>query len=337
MVDFIVQTSNLCKYYYEESRLPFLSFGKKSRHVKAVDNISLGIERNEVLGLVGESGCGKSTLGKTIIRLEEPTSGTIFFEDQDITNLSMEQIKPLRRKMQIILQDPYASLNPRKTVFQIVSQPLELHWPDSKKKERMERVEELIDKVGLEKNQLKRYPHQFSGGQRQRICIARAISFDPIFLVADEVVSALDVSVQAQILNLLLFLKRDLNLSILFISHDLSVVRQICDRVAVMYLGRIVETASSDELFNNPLHPYTQALMSAIPIPDVEKKWEPILLRGEPPNPSLRPAGCYFHPRCHKVLGICKKQYVTLNEVNSRHFVACHLFESKPLNQDAGL
>ena len=326
MSDFIVQTLNLCKYYYEESRLPFLSLGKPSRHVRAVDNISLGIERNEVLGLVGESGCGKSSLGKTIIRLEEPTSGEIIFENQDITHLSHAQMMPIRRKMQIILQDPYASLNPRKTVFQIINQALELHWPDSTKSERTERVEELVEKVGLETNQLKRYPHQFSGGQRQRICIARAISFDPIFLVADEVVSALDVSIQAQILNLLLFLKKDLELSILFISHDLSVVRQLSDRVAVMYLGKIVEMASSDDLFSNPMHPYTQALMSAIPIPDADKKWDPILLKGEPPSPLQRPKGCYFHPRCHKAFQVCDKENVSLNEIDSGHFVACHLF-----------
>lgn len=331
MNEVLIKISNLSKHYSEEGRIPFFSLGSSKRHIRAVDNINLFIKRNEVLGLVGESGCGKSTLGKTIIRLEEPTSGKIFFENQEITDLPPKGMKPLRKKMQIIFQDPYSSLNPRKTIFQIISQPLEVYGLVSSKNERIDHVANLLQKVGLETNHMERYPHQFSGGQRQRICIARAISLDPSFLVADEVVSALDVSIQAQILNLLIVLKNDLNLSILFISHDLSVVRQVSDRVAVMYLGRIVEMAPSESLFSSPLHPYTQALMSAIPVPDAEIGWNPILLKGEIPSPSQRPKGCSFHPRCPRVLNLCKEQDVPLHEISQGHFVACHLYSGKDL------
>ncbi|MBL7176791.1 MAG: ATP-binding cassette domain-containing protein [Desulfobacteraceae bacterium] len=327
MSEYIIRTSNLRKYYSEEKRTSFFSLRSARSHVRAVELINLSIKKNEALGLVGESGCGKSTLGKIIIRLEEPTSGNIFFNNQDITNLPQGELKNLRKKFQIIFQDPSSSLNPRKTVFQILSQPLKVHGIASDKKEILNRVVDLLEKVGLEKSHMERYPHQFSGGQRQRICIARAISLDPIFLVADEVVSALDVSVQAQILNLLVLLKDDLNLSILFISHDLSVVRQISDRVAVMYLGKIVELSPSEDLFTKPLHPYTQALMSAIPIPDAGIVWNPILLEGETPNPSQHPRGCAFHPRCQKVFERCKKEEVTLREINPGHFAACHLWE----------
>ncbi len=231
--------------------------------------------------------------------------------------------------MQIIFQDPYSSLNPRKTIFQIISQPLEIYGLASSKIEKVSQVADLLQKVGLEKNHMERYPHQFSGGQRQRICIARAISLDPSFLVADEVVSALDVSIQAQILNLLIVLKNELDLSILFISHDLSVVRQISDRVAVMYLGRIVEMAPTENLFSSPFHPYTQALMSAIPVPDAEIGWNPILLEGEIPSPSERPKGCSFHPRCPKVFDLCDTEDVLLHEVTEGHFVACRLYGNK--------
>ena len=329
MNNYLVKTSNLKKYYSEEGGISFFSLGSRKSLVRAVDNINLFVHRNEVLGLVGESGCGKSTLGKTIIRLEEPTSGKIFFEDQDITNLSQEGLKSLRKKMQIIFQDPYSSLNPRKTVFETISQPLKVHGMVFNKSETSDRVADLLQKVGLEKSHMERYPHQFSGGQSQRICIARAIALDPIFLVADEVVSALDVSIQAQILNLLVILKNDLNLSILFISHDLSVVRQISDRVAVMYLGKIMEMAPSENLFSSPLHPYTQALMSAIPVPDAEIGWHPIILQGETPSPSQRPKGCFFHPRCPKVFDICDKEDISLNEISQGHFVACHLYNGR--------
>ncbi|MBU2498995.1 MAG: dipeptide/oligopeptide/nickel ABC transporter ATP-binding protein, partial [Proteobacteria bacterium] len=235
--EYLIRTSNLKKYYAEEGRLSFFSLKSTKSLVRAVDQVDLLIGRNEVLGLVGESGCGKSTLGRTIIRLEEPTSGRIFFLGREITHLSQHDLKAFRKKMQIIFQDPASSLNPRKTVFEIISQPLKVHGKVSGKKATVERVADLFDKVGLERNHMERYPHQFSGGQRQRVCIARAIALDPVFLVADEVVSALDVSIQAQILNLLMVLKEELHLSILFISHDLSVVRQISDRVAVMYIG----------------------------------------------------------------------------------------------------
>jgi oligopeptide/dipeptide ABC transporter ATP-binding protein len=322
-------TKTLRKYYSEEGRLSFFSLGSSKSLVKAVDNIDLHIYRNEVLGLVGESGCGKSTLGKTIMRLEDPTSGSIFFENHNITDLSQKKLKPIRKKMQIIFQDPASSLNPRKTVLETISQPLKVHGLASGKSEIFERVADLLEKVGLEKDHMERYPHQFSGGQRQRICIARAIALNPIFLVADEVVSALDVSIQAQILNLLMILKNDLNLSMLFISHDLSVVRQVSDRVAVMYLGAIVEMAPSENLFSSPLHPYTQALLSAIPAPDVEIGWRPVILHGEAPSPSQRPKGCFFHPRCPKAFDLCEKESVSLNEIARDHFVACHLYRAR--------
>jgi len=327
--DYLVKTTNLRKYYSEEGRLSFFSLVSRKSLVKAVDSIDLQIHKNEVLGLVGESGCGKSTLGKTIMRLEEPTSGSIFFENRNITQLSQEELKPIRRKMQIIFQDPASSLNPRKTVLETISQPLKVHGLVSGKSAIVERVADLLQKVGLEKDHMERYPHQFSGGQRQRICIARAIALNPIFLVADEVVSALDVSIQAQILNLLMILKNDLNLSILFISHDLSVVRQVSDRVAVMYLGGIVEMAPSENLFSSPFHPYTQALISAIPVPDVEIGWSPVILHGETPSPSQRPEGCFFHPRCPKAFDLCEKEGASLNEIAQGHFVACHLYRAR--------
>ena len=325
MAEFIIKALKLSKYYPDGKNLSFFPRGASASRLKAVDNVSLAIQKNEVLGLVGESGCGKSTLGKTILRLEEPTTGKIFFNNQDITHVTQDRLKVLRKKIQIIFQDPAASLNPRKTVFQIISQPLKIHGLVSGKSEAIYRVSDLLEKVGLEKSHMERYPHQFSGGQKQRICIARAISMDPVLLVADEVVSALDVSVQAQILNLLVVLKGDLDLSILFISHDLSVVRQISDRVAVMYLGKIVELAPSENLFTSPLHPYTQALMSAIPVPDAEMGWNPILLQGETPSPSQRPSGCSFHPRCPKATGKCEKAEGLLKKVSAGHFVRCHL------------
>jgi oligopeptide/dipeptide ABC transporter ATP-binding protein len=327
--DVLVEVSNLSKHYFEEGRVPFFSMGFKKPNIRAVDDINLFIRKNEVLGLVGESGCGKSTLGRTMIRLEEPTSGRIILENQDITHLPQKKLKSLRKKMQIVFQDPYSSLNPRKTVFQIISQPLEVHGMVFGKSDMVERVAQLLQRVGLEEDHMERYPHQFSGGQRQRICIARAISLDPSFLVADEVVSALDVSIQAQILNLLIVLKNDLRLSVLFISHDLSVVRQVSDRVAVMYLGKIVEIAPTENLFSNSFHPYTQALMSAIPVPDVEMGWHPILLQGEIPSPSECPSGCAFHPRCPRAFSVCDKHEVTLHEISQDHFVACHLYDGK--------
>jgi oligopeptide transport system ATP-binding protein len=324
--DYLLKTTNLRKYYSEEGRISLFSLGSKKSVVRALENIDLHILRNEVLGLVGESGCGKSTLGRTILRLEEPTSGEIFFENEDITRLSQKELKPVRKKMQIIFQDPASSLNPRKTVFEIISQPLKVHGLANTRREMVEGVADLLQKVGLEKDHMERYPHQFSGGQRQRICIARAIALKPNFLVADEVVSALDVSIQAQILNLLMLLKNDLNLSILFISHDLSVIRQISDRVAVMYLGGIMEMAPSESLFSSPYHPYTQALISAIPIPDVEVGWSPVILQGETPSPSQRPKGCPFHPRCLRAFDLCDKEDVHLLKISQNHSVACHLY-----------
>lgn len=329
MDESVIKVLNLKKYYSEGKNLAFLPWVSPGSYLKAVDNINLSIRKNEVLGLVGESGCGKSTLGKTILRLEEPTAGKIFFKDQDITYISQEELKILRRKIQIIFQDPASSLNPRKTVFQTISQPLKIHKLVSTKSEMIDRVENLLEKVGMEKNHMERYPHQFSGGQKQRICIARAISMIPSFLVADEVVSALDVSVQAQILNLLNVLKNDLELSILFISHDLSVVRQISDRVAVMYLGKIVELAPSENLFTSPMHPYTQALISAIPIPEADTKWTPILLKGEAPSPYQELMGCSFQTRCSNVFDRCKTEEVRLKQVKDGHFVRCHLYNGQ--------
>lgn len=291
--------------------------------VKAVQGVSLAIKKGETLGLVGESGCGKSTLGRCLIRLIEPTSGQIFLDGKDVTSVKGEELRALRRTMQIIFQDPYASLNPRMTVGSIISEPLEIHNLFDSKNDRLDRVKQLIELVGLRPEHINRYPHEFSGGQRQRIGIARALAVDPKFIVCDEPVSALDVSIQAQVINLLMDLQQQLGLTYLFIAHDLKVVEHISNRVAVMYLGKVVELAEADELYVNPQHPYTRALLSAIPIPDPHAKDNRIILTGDVPSPIRPPSGCHFHPRCPEVIEECKGTCPSLRTTRPSHETAC--------------
>jgi oligopeptide/dipeptide ABC transporter ATP-binding protein len=290
--------------------------------VRAVDGVTFEIYKGETLGLVGESGCGKSTVGRCLLRLMEPTRGEVYFEDKDVLALSGKDLRALRREMQIIFQDPYASLNPRMKVAEIVGEPLVVHGV-GEKKDRRERVAGLLAKVGLDPDYMNRYPHEFSGGQRQRIGIARALALQPKLIVADEPVSALDVSVQAQVVNLLADLQAEFKLTYLFISHGLAIVEHISDRVAVMYLGRIVEIASAVDLYANPLHPYTRALLSAIPVPDPTRKRERIVLHGDVPTPINPPAGCRFHTRCPEAIPECSRIDPDLREVAPGHSVAC--------------
>ena len=302
-----------------------LIFQRKVADVKAVDGINFSIRRGETLGLVGESGCGKSTTGRAILQLYRPTTGAVNFDGQDLTKMKGGDLRRFRRRMQMIFQDPYASLNPRMSVGSIISEPLAIHNL-AKGKARKDRVQELLRLVGLNPYFANRYPHEFSGGQRQRIGIARALAVEPQFIVADEPVSALDVSIQAQIINLMEDLQNEFQLTYLFIAHDLSVVRHISDRVAVMYLGRIAELADRNELYDNPLHPYTKALLSAVPIPDptLERQRERIILTGDVPSPLRPPPGCNFHTRCPIAIEECRERIPEFREVRQDHWVACH-------------
>lgn len=314
----ILRVENLKKYF---------KAGKAD--VKAVDGISLDIEKNETLGVVGESGCGKSTLGRTIAQLYNATGGDVYFEGSNVKEMPKKELKKLRRDMQVIFQDPYSSLNPRMTVGDIIGEPLDLHKM-AKGKKREERIKELLDLVGLDEEHMNRYPHEFSGGQCQRIGIARALALEPKFIICDEPVSALDVSVQAQVIKLLKNLQEKMGLTYLFIAHDLSVVKHISDRVAVMYLGKIVELMDSDVLNSEPLHPYTQALLSAIPEPDVNKKSrERIILEGDIPSPADPPSGCSFRTRCPMAMDICSQIEPQLREVRPNHYVSCHLYNEE--------
>ena len=316
----ILEVKNLSKRFPIKGGL----WGKEVGVVNAVNDVSFSIKRGETLGLVGESGCGKTTLGRSILRLIEPTSGEIFFNGEDIMSYDKKRLRELRRKMQIIFQDPYASLNPRMTVGGILEEPLKIHNLLTTKDEKKKRLYELLDYVQLPKDALNKYPHEFSGGQRQRVCIARALAVEPEFIVCDEPVSALDVSVQAQVVNLLMDLQKELKLTYLFIAHDLKVVEYISNKVAVMYLGNIVEQAESSELYGDSQHPYTKALFSAIPNPNPNVNNERILLEGDIPSPMNPPKGCHFHPRCWKVSEDCKMSYPSVTDHTKSHIYRCY-------------
>lgn len=325
--DKLLQVENLTKYFYKPQGL----FGQKKQIVKSVDHVTFDIMRNETLGLVGESGCGKTTVGRTITRLYEPTDGRIIFDGQDISHLTKKELLPYRKKMQMIFQDPYASLNARMTVMDIIREALDLHSDLKTKEEKSKRVYELLDRVGLMREHANRYPHEFSGGQRQRIGIARALAVDPEFIVCDEPISALDVSIQAQVVNMLEDLQREFGLTYLFIAHDLSMVRHISDRIGVMYLGKLVEIGPSEEIYSHHLHPYTEALLSSVPVPDPEKARakEQIVLQGDIPSPIDPPFGCRFRTRCPRACEQCAQAEPELKPVGNDHFVACHLVNAE--------
>lgn len=320
MSDYLLEVKDLKKYFPVRGGV----FSKVKNWVKAVDGVSFGIYPGETLGLVGESGCGKTTTGRCILRLLEPTSGEVVFEGQNILEYSRNEMRKLRKEMQIIFQDPYGSLNARMTVGDIIGEAFTVH-DMARGKERAEKVKELLEVVGLDPYHARRYPHEFSGGQRQRIGIARALALKPKLIVCDEPVSALDVSIQSQILNLLKDLQEDFGLTYLFIAHNLSVVQHISDRVGVMYLGHLVELAPRDQLYSSPKHPYTVALLSAIPIPDPDMRKARILLEGDVPSPLNPPSGCTFHTRCLKAVAECRESRPELRELSPGHFVACHL------------
>ena len=317
----LLQVEHLKKYFYG-SRKWFAGESQRSV-VKAVDDVSFSIRRGETFGIVGESGCGKSTLGRSVIRLIEPTDGRILYDGVDLRSLSAEELRLKRREIQIIFQDPYASLNPRMTMRELIKAPLDVFSRDSEEK-KMEQVREIMSLVGLREEFMHKYPHEFSGGQRQRIVIARALILKPSFIFCDEPVSALDASVRAQVLHLMTRSQKEMNLTYMFISHDLSVVRFLCDRIAVMYLGRIVELATRDELYNHALHPYTQALLSSIPVPDTDVKPNRIILQGEVPSPYHPPEGCHFHTRCPYATEQCRTTAPEMRDAGNGHMVACH-------------
>ena len=318
----LLETKNLSKYFTGKKGL----LNRQPAQVKAVDHVSLTVNKGETLGLVGESGCGKSTLGRTILRLIPATEGQVLYNGEDILTYDKKKMWEMRRKLQIIFQDPYSSLNPRMTVYDLISAPLEVYKIGTKA-ERREMVEEILQEVGLDKQYLNRFPHEFSGGQRQRIGIARALILNPEFVVCDEAVSALDVSVRAQVLNLMRNMQQKKNLTYLFISHDLSVVRHISDRIAVMYLGSVAEVAEKAQLYSNPMHPYTKALLSAIPLPDVKKKRQRIILQGDVPSAYNPPSGCKFHTRCPYATDRCKQEIPVLRQMEKGHQLACHRAE----------
>lgn len=317
----LLEVENLKKYYPVTSGL----LSKHVADVKAVDDVSFHVMVGETLGLVGESGCGKSTLGRALLRLEEPTAGKVLYKGEDILTWDKTRVKQLRKEMQMIFQDPQASLDPRMTIGDSIGEALLVHRINNER-ERTERVEELLKQVGLEPEHAERYPHEFSGGQKQRIGIARVLAVNPKLIVADEPVSALDVSVQAQILNLLMDLQHELGLAFLFIAHDLAVISHVSDRIAVMYLGQIVELSSRKELLEHPLHPYTEALLSAVSVPDPKARRKRILLQGDVPSPIQPPSGCYFHPRCPRAMKLCAEEKPALRSVKEDHLVSCQLY-----------
>jgi oligopeptide/dipeptide ABC transporter ATP-binding protein len=324
--DPLIEVSSLKKYFPIRKGL----LQREAGRVHAVDDVTFAVREGETLGLVGESGCGKSTLGRTIVRLLEPTDGAVVFEGRDISTLGARALRPIRRQMQMVFQDPYASLNPRKRVGSIIGTPLKIHGID--RSERRQRVQELLETVGLSPEHYNRFPHEFSGGQRQRIGVARALALRPKLIVADEPVSALDVSIQSQMLNLLDDLQKELRLTYIFIAHDLGVVRHVSNRIAVMYLGKLVELAPAEELYQRPIMPYTEALLSAVPIPDpdLSQQRERIVLEGDVPSPINPPSGCRFHPRCRYMTDICREVEPPLTDYGNGHLAACH----HPLNVD---